>query len=69
MATGTAAMTGFRGIGGINQHEGDASILRFIGDELPQLVECPTVVAIALDSADLGALPDPVKSSRALWLG
>lgn len=58
MATRTTLMTGSRGVGGIDRHHGHTSVLRLVHHELPELVEGPTVVAVALGFADPGALPN-----------
>ena len=51
-------MAGFRGIGRIDQHDRDARSLRLVGHKLPQLIERPTVVVVALRFADFRPLPD-----------
>jgi len=56
MPTMTAQMAGLRRVGRVNQHERHTSRLRFVCHKLPQLVERPTVVAVALRLADLRAL-------------
>src|SRR5215216_3348159 len=53
-----ATMTDFRGIGRIDQYQRHTSRFRLVGHKLPQLVEAPTVVRVALRLADLGALPN-----------
>jgi hypothetical protein len=47
MSEMVAAMAELRGIGRIDKHQRYASRFCLVGDELSQLVERPTVVAIA----------------------
>ena len=50
-------MTGLRGIGRIDQDNRDPRILRLVDQELPELIEGPTVLVVALGFTALGALP------------
>jgi hypothetical protein len=56
MPTRPTTMTGLGGVGRIDEHDRHTSILRFVRHKLPQLVERPTVVLVALELADLGPL-------------
>ncbi|MCI0461271.1 MAG: hypothetical protein L0Z62_30355 [Gemmataceae bacterium] len=58
MTTFAATMTGLAGVGRIDKNDRHTGNLRFVGDELPQLVERPTFLAVAVLSACLGALTD-----------
>ena len=58
MPTFATAMTGFRGIGRIDQYQQHPGILGFVGDKLPELIEGPTVLGVALRLAAFRALPD-----------
>ena len=59
MATVATAMTGFRSVGRINHHHGQASRLRFVLHELPQLIEGPGMVQCPLCLAHFGPLAYP----------
>jgi hypothetical protein len=56
MPTLMTQMTCLRRIGRINKHKRHASRFSLVGHKLPQLVEAPTVVVVALGSTDLRPL-------------
>jgi hypothetical protein len=58
MTTGTTLMTGLRRIRRIDEHDRHTRSLGFVCNELPQLEEAPTVVAVALRLTHPGALSD-----------
>ena len=65
MSTMPTQMAGLRGIGRINEHQRDTSGVGLIGHELPQLVEAPTVVVVALWLAN----PCPLTDARQIFQG
>ena len=58
MTTLPTTMAGLRGIGRRDQHQRYPGILGFVGHKLPQLIEGPTVLVVALRLTALGALPN-----------